>query len=206
MSDELRAWYKQRVAKIHDQVSVHSVLRQHGIKLSSHDKEEQISCPFHGKDEKPSARVYLTSSGGPSGAWCFVCRERWDVIALWRKFNDSEQPFGKTLSEIERAYQIPTPPVPEGVDAVKEVSDRRHESWSEFQMQVETRLCSTRDDFLRTDNFKSYAAAGIVLDRIDYAVRHGTLSYEEAKKSLNALLHKIGERVRHGPASQNPDT
>lgn len=38
--------------------------------------EAQLRCPFHGQDNKPSARFYR----GTQTMFCWVCYKRWDVI------------------------------------------------------------------------------------------------------------------------------
>lgn len=38
--------------------------------------ETQLRCPFHGKDNKPSARYYKTTQS----MYCWVCLKSWDVI------------------------------------------------------------------------------------------------------------------------------
>ncbi len=109
-----KAWIAQRVEAIKEHVSAHDVLRRGGVNLGKGDnEEEQFSCPFHGQDRRPSARVYPADANNPSHAWCFVCQERWDAITLWRKFNGGEdRHFTQILSEIERAYGLETPELP----------------------------------------------------------------------------------------------
>jgi hypothetical protein len=43
-----------------------------------HADAVQFKCPFHGKDNKPSARLYNTTNT----AWCWVCRKAWDPISF----------------------------------------------------------------------------------------------------------------------------
>ena len=108
------AWVQERIAAIHARVSTYDILRRFGVVLqhSGETRIEQFSCPFHGKDTKPSARVYPASATSPTHAWCYVCQERWDVITLWRKFNDPTVPFTRSLAEIERDYGLKTPEMP----------------------------------------------------------------------------------------------
>lgn len=109
-----RAWVSQRIEAIKSRVSAHEVLRRGGVDLrKGDDEEEQFSCPFHGQDRRPSARVYPADANNLSHAWCFVCQERWDAITLWRKFNGGEDKhFTQVLAEIERAYGLETPELP----------------------------------------------------------------------------------------------
>jgi len=39
-------------------------------------QEVQFKCPFHGKDNKPSARLYRETGT----CWCWVCHKKWDVV------------------------------------------------------------------------------------------------------------------------------
>lgn len=41
-------------------------------------EEVQLRCPFHGKDNKPSARYYRETQS----MFCWVCHKRWDIISF----------------------------------------------------------------------------------------------------------------------------
>lgn len=42
--------------------------------------EVQYRCPFHGKDNKPSARFYRSTRS----CYCWVCKRKWDVVSFIR--------------------------------------------------------------------------------------------------------------------------
>ncbi|MCW4026127.1 MAG: CHC2 zinc finger domain-containing protein, partial [Candidatus Bathyarchaeota archaeon] len=44
----------------------------------------QISCPFHGPDSAPSARVFPASNS----MYCWACNKSWDVIDYWTEINE----------------------------------------------------------------------------------------------------------------------
>lgn len=206
-SEAVKLWYQLRVKNVHEKVSVYSLLRRHGVSFKhTMEREEQISCPFHGKDENPSCRVYPASGMSPSHAWCFVCRERWDVIALWKKYSGESKSFHEILSEIEKQYGIVQPPVPEGdLRSVQaEVSDVEYESFHRMYEVCERRLLGVRDDY--TNDMNGFLLAGSILDKLHYQVEEGQLSPKEGTEVLNRLLQKIGERIRRGTASQAPDS
>ncbi len=193
----LKAWFEQRKNAIHERVSSHDILRDNGVKLVyAGEREEQFSCPFHGKDSKPSARVFPSTPQSPSHAWCYVCRERWDVITLWQKYHGTEG-FHKTLSAIEKHYNIPTPPVPEGpinydgVDSKKGLFESLHQS-------CEDRLKTTRSEH----DLKSFLLFGSFLDKAFHQVTSGTLSYPEGVELLHKLMDKIGQKIRNVPSNQ----
>jgi len=43
-----------------------------------HSDEVQFRCPFHGEDNKPSARYYRATQT----SYCWVCQKKWDVISF----------------------------------------------------------------------------------------------------------------------------
>ncbi len=200
--EAIKAWYNIRTKAIHDRVTVHDILRRNGVSFRhTGDREEQFSCPFHGKDESPSARVYPSSPRSPSHVWCFVCRERWDAIALWKKYSGGEKSFHRLLSELEKLYNITTPPVPEGAYDKGGLSATEQEK-AEFERLYgvcEQRLTGARDDYVRLQDMNGYLVAGSVLDKVYYQVGEGTLSARDGLDILKRLITRIGERIRGGP-------
>jgi hypothetical protein len=201
MADEtaIKAWYAIRTKAIHERVTAHDILRRNGVSFRhTGDREEQFSCPFHGKDENPSARVYPSSPRSPSHVWCFVCRERWDVIALWKKYSGGEnKSFHRLLSELEKLYGIETPAVPEGAfDRGVSVSDQDKHEFERLYGVCELRLKGAREDYVRLADMNGYLVAGSILDKVYYQVGEGTLTHRDGLNILNRLMVKIGERVR----------
>lgn len=192
----VRAWMQLRIDAIHDRVTAHEVLRQFGVKLRYHgsEHEEQFSCPFHGKDNKPSARVFPARDGKPSGVWCFVCQERWDSIALWRKFTDESLPFRQTLASMERDYGIPVPEAPRMAQD-RTAKPNIPEGHQKLLDACEARLRASKQSF----EPRAHLTLGVLLDRIRVQMESHALPLPEAEKRLRAILDKIGERVRcHG--------
>lgn len=192
----LKAWFELRKNAIHERVSSHDVLRDNGVKLVyAGEREEQFSCPFHGKDSKPSARVFPSTPQSPSHAWCYVCRERWDVITLWQKYHGTEG-FHKTLSAIERHYNIPTPPVPDG--PLEYTSDNTSKDrFKELYEVCESRLRSERSAY----DLKSYLLMGSFLDKALSQVNSGKLSYGEGIELMTKLRAAIIQKVASSVSS-----
>ena len=85
---------------------------RHGVTLRRGGAQaEQISCPFHGTDNRPSAKYFPDDGDSASHVWCFVCHENWDAIGLWKKFTGTER-FGEVLWQLERAFGLTTPESP----------------------------------------------------------------------------------------------
>ncbi len=90
-------------------VSLGEMLRSEG-KITLEIEEEQISCPFHGVDNKKSARYYRETDT----FYCWVCRKVWDV------FSYVQQKDGYSIKEVIntliRDHHIDISSVPEQMD------------------------------------------------------------------------------------------
>jgi len=199
-----RVWYRQRVEAIHAKVTTYDVLRSNGVDLKqSGDAEpEQFSCPFHGVDTRPSARVYPEDAANRSHAWCFVCQERWDAITLYAKFNQlEEKPFGQMLSSMEKSYGLETPPLPS--EAVFDEKGRRQDAlWETFLTLYnvcERRLCDSYPSFKYLDDRIGYLKLGSALDKLRHRAKNRSIDPEQAQSLLRRVLTKIQEKERKCP-------
>jgi len=197
------SWLRQRVDVIHDKVTAHDVLRNGGVELASVDGEEQFRCPFHGQDNKPSARVYPSDGRSRSHAWCFVCQERWDVVALWRKFHAAEEmSFSSVVASIEREYGITPSEMPKEATFRADMGNMALESFERLYAACESRLKSSRDSYYKLRDLQGYLTAGSILDRLHYKVGKGMLTPTQGEKVLRGLLEKIGAKVRSVPIEE----
>jgi len=193
----IKAWFAMRREAIHEMITAHDVLRLHGVSFRhSTDREEQFSCPFHGQDNKPSARVYTAKADSRSHVWCFVCQQPWDAISLWKKFSGEEKKHNQILIEMERHLGIKTPEVPEGVHAVAQVDDTDKTSYAIFLDLCEHRLKEARENYLAQDDMNGFLIAGSILDKLISRVSDGRLQYVKAIELLKQLIDKIGDRIR----------
>jgi hypothetical protein len=187
-------WIQARVDAIRKNVSAHDVLRRNGIKLHYNiDREEQFACPFHGVDRHPSARVYPETVKGPSHVWCFVCRENWDSIALWKKFSGGEVKFTRTLTEIERTFGILPPERPPTAEEMVDYVDPEILAIDDMFDTCESRLRHSRKEM----DMKSHLILGSILDRVRYQFENGALPSAKVKALLQQVLEKIGSKIRN---------
>lgn len=197
-NDAAKQWMKERVEVIHQRVTADDVLSRFGIRLRYNgQREEQFSCPFHGKDNKPSARYYPASVRGPAHVWCFVCQKNWDCIRLWREFAGFEGKFGSLLREIEKSYGITPPEAPRMAREVK--VDEEAEEVKRLFATADNRLRNSLTSFKSLNDMRGYLTLGSVLDRLDYALKEGTVPMPKAKEVLRRVLDKIRERERQCP-------
>jgi hypothetical protein len=126
--------------------------------------------------------------------WCFVCKERWDAITLWKKFSQFEGPFTRLLHEIERAFgiEVPeTPPRNDNFDDVDDVDDELDQLYDICERRLKGAKASfTMDGYLRVAS---------VLDRLAHRLEAGKITNTDAKATLQQVLNKIGEKERGCP-------
>jgi hypothetical protein len=201
-----RSWIRGRIEQIHRNVSAFEVLQRRGnIDLNSTSgREEQFSCPFHGMDRKPSARIYPESARSPSHVWCFVCQERWDAIALWRKFNGDgdDTPFTKTITQIEHAYGLVRPEMPQemiGSETGEAPVSKELVAFDALHDVCESRLKLARPAYRKLGDLVGYLSASSILDKIRYRVEQRQVTPEMGSRILRQLLEKIGGKVQACP-------
>jgi hypothetical protein len=197
-NDAAKQWMKDRVETLHSRVTAYDVLSRFNVSLKyGGQREEQISCPFHGKDNKPSARFYPETVKGPSGVWCFVCQQRWDCIKLWQKFSAHEGRFGSLLRDIELSFGI-TPPEAPSVVREKPVDEEAEEILRMFAA-AERRLLSAVPAFKALGDMRGFLAIGSVIDQLRFQMERRSIQKAKARDILRKVLDKIGEKERSCP-------
>lgn len=206
-NEELKAWFEQRVKAIHETVTVYDILRRNGISLRhTTDRVEQIACPFHGKDEHPSARIYPGSPSAPAHIWCFVCRERWDAISLWKKYGgDETKKFHQVLSELEKAYGLKPPEISRsGFSQAETAADKDRSQFDSLLSMCEERLINVREDYATFGDMVGYLTVGSILDKVLFGVTEGRLSFRDGCALLTQLRQRIADRIQRGHESSSP--
>lgn len=188
-------WMRERTAVVKDNISAHDVLRHQGIALkypgSGH--EEQMSCPFHGRDNKPSARVYPEGARSKSHVYCYTCGKTWDVFGLWKAFRGAdEMRFSQVVFELEKAFGIIPPEGPsyKEEDIDEGPSDDEREVLNLFEL-CESRLLETRPNFEK----KGYLQIGQVLDKLRFRFDNRSVTATEARSVLHQVQAKILEKT-----------
>jgi hypothetical protein len=204
--DESRkAWIRDRVWQVKRTVTVYDMLRRNGIELSqvTDDREEQIQCPFHGVDNKPSARLYPPTDENPSGGiWCFVCQERWDIFGLWKKFKgDPDLPFMQVLKGIEVEWGISPAQAPESTYEAQHAPVRNDEL-EKFQGRwnlANDRLGWAKEAYqAKPDGLKQFLLHGQALDKVRWAVEEKKMTCHDGEPVVARVL----ELIRSIEASQ----
>lgn len=182
-----REWMTTRVDTIHSRVSASDVLERYGVKLRySGGRAEQMFCPFHGNTRTPAARYHPRDPRSPDHVWCFVCNERWDCIALFRKFeNQTSEKFSAVLRGLERAYGIVIPESPPVLD--NEPEDHERQEIEEMFAVCERSLRA----YKRAFDMNGYLMVGSILDRLRWQFDNGKVLTPSARTVLHRVLAKI---------------
>lgn len=197
-------WYRQRIAAIHDRVTAYDVLRAIGVELrqSTDDRQEQFSCPFHGADNKPSARVYPEDTNSKSHAWCYVCQEpKWDVIGLWRKHTGLA--FGEALSSLERNFGLEAPPIPRGfseaITRPPSEGEQQLELFKKRFVAADRSLVARKKNYAQLNDMVGFLSACSILDKTKYRVDNHVWTPEKGLQVVETLLDRLRERMRKCP-------
>lgn len=105
-------------------VDLAGVMLDYGVQFAFNPKhaiEVQFRCPFHGKDQKPSARLYRNTQS----CYCWFCKKKWDVVSF---VQDKEGfSFINALKFIMERYHVDTSSIPDDpeikLDPPPKVSD-----------------------------------------------------------------------------------
>ena len=93
-----------------------------------HAPEVQYRCPFHGKDNKPSARLYKQTKS----CFCWYCAKKWDVISFIR---DKESlSYYQALKYIVSKYKLDLSSIP---DTPELVIETKKEVLPELHLRIE---------------------------------------------------------------------
>lgn len=94
---------------INQEVSIYDLfdLADPPVKYLTKDKPCQISCPFHGKDTHPSARVYPDTNSFR----CFYCSKSWGAVTFWAEScgyfkADNSLDISRSLNDLSARYNI----------------------------------------------------------------------------------------------------
>lgn len=205
LEDGLKAlrweWYRRRVEEVLQKVSAFDILRRNGIRIKqvSETRAEQIHCPFHGADNKPSARVYPDNARRASHIWCYVCQKSWDAIGLHMGFQSLK--FSQALSDLERNYGIEVPEMPKDLEGlVEQPPDEALEQFYVLFEVSERRLKLARPSYKALQDLQGYLTASSVLDKVLHRVENRRISPDRGVEVLHQLLGKVSAKIQAGYA------
>jgi hypothetical protein len=137
--------------------------------------EVQYKCPIHGRDNKPSARLYNSTKS----CYCWVCRKSWDVVYFTKDMEKLS--LTDTLSYLVNLYKIDVSSIPDGPNLDSVVAHFSEEKI--MREQVKMGIQSLRKKI----PFEKYRALCVAFFMVNYAISKGA----DASESLNKIQEKI---------------
>lgn len=104
MKTEHQEWVSKRVEKVNSEADLYSILTEFGFEIPERGGDYQIQCPFHGADNRPSARYYCKKGKKAAHFRCFKCKITLEVVGFTAKTSNIS--FMEALSRLERKYGI----------------------------------------------------------------------------------------------------
>ena len=77
-------------------------------------EQVQFRCPFHGRDNKPSARLYNDTQT----CYCWFCKKKWDVVSFIMQAENLS--FRAALQYLTNRYRIDVSTIPDEPEIKKE--------------------------------------------------------------------------------------
>jgi hypothetical protein len=183
----VQEWIARRASAVRKAYTAYDALVENGIdSVPDQTTPTQISCPFHGKDNRPSARYYPASGSHSDYVRCYTCKENWDSINLLAKFRGLR--FMQALSDLERRYGIKIQRHPEEnlIDAPSErKSSYQSTEWNDIPRVLkllESKLVRLRDKVAMLDFIKWCR----VLDAVQWDLEH-----DGPNESMSKVLQKL---------------
>lgn len=154
-------------------------------------EETQLRCPFHGKDNKPSARYYKETQS----LFCWVCYKRWNVITFIMEKEGIN--FSSALKFLVNKYKIDISSIPDEPEFKSPklqpitsdlFDDFLNDSINDSFFDVEIKIVLNKIRSLKNKiPFKKYSALCTALYMISYSNYCGL----DVIESLNKLKEKI---------------
>jgi len=202
-NDARREWYEARKRQILTAVSAYDILRHNGIDIpGTDDREAQFPCPFHGADNKPSARIFPEDGDKPSHVWCFVCQvPHWDAIGLWRMFNGGYEncKYSEALFGIEKRFSLERIDPGFHIEKPKPPEDPLLQEFKSLYVSCDNLLLASKDSFKYFNDMKTYLSIGSALDQIRWAVDNKKMPLAKAVDLVKKLLEKVQKIRRSCP-------
>lgn len=207
----LQEWIKKRANAVRQAYTAFTCLNEfgHGEMVVDESTPSQMPCPYHGADNKPSARYYPRSGGRSDYVRCYKCRENWDSINLYAKFRGLR--FMDALTDLERRFRIKVLRKPEGPEIV-EPSERRSgyvsDKWGDVPRVLailERKLSSIHDKCGMSD----YVKFCRLIDSIQYDYDRTQIPTPDMVQALSRAMVMIDDIAslpdNFGTMEQNGD-
>ena len=164
-----------------EKVPLVNVMIDYGVEFQYNPtavSEVQLKCPFHGRDTKPSARLYNTTSS----FFCWVCRKSWNVVSF---IMDRESlSFKQALSYLANRYKVDLSVIPDTPTIELKVNNADNESTGVLFKKVHKNILEIRKKI----PFEKYRVLCAVYCNARYQDYCGENVFETLKKIEDKII------------------
>lgn len=145
-------FWKKRIENIKDHVNLRDLVNRFNVECKSDGNVTQLHCPFHGKDNHASARLYDTNT-----MYCWVCSKSWDVVTFVKDFKQIK--FSEACKFLENLYGLQKIDVsiaykePSFIEYLNEKNDVKKEKDFDNDFQKITKILMRNKFKVRLDEY-----------------------------------------------------
>lgn len=175
-STAIQEWIRRRADAVRKSYSAFDCMVEHGQAemLVDPTTPVQVFCPFHGNVNTPAARYYPSLGGRSDYVRCYRCKESWDCLNLYMKFQGLD--FMESLKRLERRYGIRIPQKPEVADFAEPIDKSSSNYVSPAWRDVPRVMTILEKKMLRLREaipLPEYVKFCRVLDSVQWDLDHG---------------------------------
>lgn len=113
------------VDEIKHTYSMREIVERYGIQIK---RDGMCSCPFHGKDRKPSMKIYKDSY------FCFTCHNSGDIFTFIQKMDNCD--FKTAFYSLGGEYQKPTKASKTALYRLKKAKEKREREEQKMREKI----------------------------------------------------------------------
>jgi hypothetical protein len=190
--------FNQRVETVLRSYSAYTALAEGGVPMSSKESVSfQMKCPWHGKDNRPSARFYSGGCSEKSRFYCFKCQMGLNAVGIYSKFNNLS--FVDALKKLESRFGIiPKQSSQEPSSEVWKDYNYTSSKWDDLVSLIE--VCENKLKSLnKRCSLQSYIRFCRVIDHVSYDYKNnGSKQTVDMVFALRTLLDQMSECYNNG--------
>lgn len=185
----------ERISNVNKAYSAFTALQEVGITISNPSNDESIFCPFHDNKNTTAARYYGSDQTVTPHVYCFVCKQRWESVAIFAKskrikFIEALQKLEKRFGIIPRAYKEQD----NNIESHDKKFGQRSSQWDDVERSIkimESKLIRHRTQL----GFLNYTRYNYILNLIEYDYKKKIKPADDIVAGLINFGVKIDEIV-----------
>jgi hypothetical protein len=182
---DVQKWIAQRIGAVSLVYSTYDALIEVGVEVPDRSIDYQVRCPWHGTDNKPSARYY--GSGPNPHFYCFKCKIQLNSVGIYAKHRSIS--FMEGLKELERRFSIKISKSPD--HSIEQNEPSVYDDIPTLINIIEKKLARLRDK-CPMNNYVKFCR---LMDTIQYDYDATSKATPEMISALKKLISKMDDVV-----------